>query len=263
VALSAGTIGAGRVRRLGALTVAIVGLVWSSEAAHADDAATKWNDALDRGIISRPHTTAEFEAGAIVLPSEPIAPAQRGGNLPAGLHIGKGDATIQIGAHFLYRATPIWAVGATVLFAPSPTEDTSYGLGGSSGLSRTHSRDYFFVGGEGRFVPLHYKLFEGWIGAQLGGIIVADRFTTTNAGTYEAPVGYPQVNERTEGLSGGAQVGLSYSFGESFIVGFTLRASVWYLPSTPNCSAIGDCATLTNSTFVAEGGFLFGYRLPL
>jgi hypothetical protein len=252
-----------RRRRFGVALVLGMGCASAPEAARADDEVTKWNEELDRGIISRPHTTAEFEAGAIVLPSEPISPAQRGGSLPAGLHIGKGDATVQIGAHFLYRATPIWAVGATVLFAPSPTEDTTYGLGGSSGLSRTHSRDYFFVGGEARLIPLHYKLFEGWIGAQLGGIIVADRFTTTNPGTYVAPVGYPQVNERTEGLSGGAQLGLSYSFGESFIVGFTLRASVWYLPSTPNCSAIGDCATLTNSTFVAEGGFLFGYRLPL
>jgi hypothetical protein len=231
--------------------------------ARADDDVTRWNDAVEHSIISRPHTIAMFEAGAIVLPSEPISPAQRGGNLPAGLEIGKGDATIQIGAHFLYRATPWWAMGAMVLFAPDPTTDTSYGLGGSSGLSRTHSRDYFFVGGEVRFIPLHVKLFEGWVGAQLGGTIIADRFTTTNAATYVAPVGYPQVSERTEGLSAGGQIGISYSFTESFIVGFTVRMDGWYLPSTPNCSAIGDCSTLTKSALVFEGGFLFGYRLPL
>ncbi len=229
----------------------------------ADDATTKWNDALAHDVISRPNTVAEFEAGAIVLPSEPISVAQRGGNLPAGLEIGKGDATIQIGGHFLYRASPRWLVGAMVLFAPNPTTDTGYGVSGMSGLSRTHSRDYFFVGAEARYIPLHYKLLEGWVGAQVGGIIIADRFTTTNAATYMAPVGYPQVSERTEGLSGGLQAGVSYSFAESFLVGFTLRANIWYLPSTPNCSAIGDCATLTRSADVFEGGVLFGYRLPL
>jgi len=243
--------------------VSLAGFALGSPA-RADDPSDmqKWNEALDRGLISRPHTIAEFEIGAIVLPSAPISAGQKGGNV-GPLQIGTGDATIQVGVHTLYRATPIWAIGATVLFAPDPTTDTGYGLGGQSGLSRSHSRDYFFVGAEGRFIPLHYRLFEGWLGIQAGGIIIADRFTTTNAGAYAAPVGYPQVNERTEGLSGGFQAGLSYSFSESFLVGFTLRANGWLLPSTPQCDALNDCATLSHSAIVYEGGFLFGYRLPL
>jgi len=244
-----------------ALPLLALGLGISS-AAHADD-VEKWNDALDRGVISRPHTVAELEAGAIVLPSAPISLAQRGGNLPVGLEIGKGDATIQLGMHLLYRATPTWEIGAEVLFAPRPTSDTGYGLGGSSGLQRTHSRDYLAIGAELRWIPLHYKLFEGWIGTQAGGIIIADRFTTTNAGAYSPEFGAPQVNERTEGFFAGGQVGVSYSFSESFMVGFTLRVDGWLLPSTPQCSAIGDCATLRNGAAVFEGGFLFGYRLPL
>ena len=127
---------------------------------------------------------AELEPGAIVLPSAPISAAQRGGDLPAGLQIGKGDATIQIGVHLPLPRPPSWAVGAGVLLAPRPTSDTGYGLGGSSGLQRTHSRDYFFVGAEGRYIPLHHKLFEGWVGAQAGTIIIADRFTTDNPGAY-------------------------------------------------------------------------------
>jgi hypothetical protein len=250
-----------------AVALGLASLTLAPAAARADDTraddVTRWNEALDRGLISRPHTIAELEAGAIVLPSAPISLAQRGGSLPAGLEIGKGDATLQLGMHLLYRATPTWAIGAMVLFAPNPTSDTGYGLGGSSGLSRTHSRDYLFIGAEGRYVPLHYKLFEGWIGAQAGGIIIADRFTTNNAGAYSTTLGAPQVDERTEGFSGGGQIGVSYSFSESFVVGFTLRADAWFLPSTPQCSAIGDCATLRNTAAVYEGGFLFGYRLPL
>jgi hypothetical protein len=239
--------------------LALAGLAGTSRG----DDDPRWTEALDRGLISRPHTVAELEAGAIVLPSAPISPAQRGGNLPAGLQIGKGDATIQVGGHVLFRATPSWAVGAAMLLAPNPTSDTGYGLGGSSGLQRTHSRDYFFVGAEGRYIPLHHKLFEGWVGAQAGVIVIADRFTTNNVGAYSPTLGAPQVNERTEGFSAGVQAGLSYSFSESFVVGFTLRADAWVLPSTPQCSAIGDCATLTNSAIVYEGGFLIGYRLPL
>ena len=248
--------------------IGLAAFVWLASAgpgarvARADDIAS-WNEQLDRGIISRPHTIAELELGAIVLPSAPISPAQRGGNLPVGLQIGKGDATIQLGTHLLYRATPNWAVGAVVIFAPRPTNDTGYGLGGSSGLSRTHARDYLFVGAEGRYVPLHYKLFEGWIGAQAGGIIIADRFTTTSSGAFSPTLGAPQVDERTEGFSLGGQIGLSYSFSESFVVGFTLRADGWFLPSTPQCSSIGDCATLSSTSVVYEGGFLFGYRIPL
>jgi hypothetical protein len=242
--------------------VALAALVMLAGSARADDVA-QWNEALDRGLIARPHTIAELEAGAIVLPSAPISLAQRGGSLPAGLEIGKGDATIQLGAHVLYRAAPSWAVGALVAFGPNPTSDTGYGLGGSSGLQRTHSRDYLFVGGEVRWIPLHYKLFEGWFGGQGGGIIIADRFTTTEPGAYSPMLGYAQVNERTEGFSVGGQIGVSYSVSESFVVGFTLRMDGWLLPSTPQCSAIGDCATLTKSALVFEGGFLFGYRLPL
>ena len=163
----------------------------------------------------------------------------------------------------LYRGGARWAIGATASFAPRPTSDTGYGLGGSSGLARSHSRDYLFVGGEARFIPLHYRLFEGWVGAQLGGIIIADRFTATNAGIYSPIIPAATVNERTEGLSGGLQVGMSYSFSESFVVGFLLRADAWVLPSTPNCDAIGDCATLRKTAAVYEGGFTFGYRLPL
>lgn len=254
----------GSLRRAFALAGGVT-VTASAGAVRADDAAevARWNDALDRGLTSRPHTLAEVEGGAIVLPSEPISPGNRGGSVLPGLHIGKGDATIQIGVHVLYRAAPSWSIGAAVLFAPDPTSDTSYGLGGSSGLMRTHSRDYFFTGVEGRFIPLHYRVWEGSIGVQTGVVVIADCFITTNAGAYAVPAGYPEVNERTEGLSGGVQLGVNYSFSESFIVGFTLRASVWYLPSTPTCDALGDCATLTNSAAVFEGGFLLGYRLPL
>jgi hypothetical protein len=244
--------------------VAVAGaFVVSSLATHARaDDVEKWNDALDRGVISRPHTLAELEVGAIVLPSAPISNGQRGGNVPL-IGIGTGDATIQLGMHLLYRATPSFAIGAAVLFAPRPTSDTGYGLGGSSGLSRTHSRDYLFIGAEGRWIPFHYKLFEGWLGAQAGAIIIADRFTTNNAGAYSDELGAPQVNERTEGFSTGLQAGISYSFGDSFVVAFALRANAWILPSSPQCSAIGDCATLDKSTIVYEGGILIGYRLPL
>lgn len=253
-------------RRAVAVTCGVVASVVASTG-HADEVQT-WNDNLAQAVISRPHTVAEIEIGAIVLPEAPVSSAHRGGNLPIGLHIGEGDATIQLGMHLLYRGGAKWAIGASALFAPSPTSDSGYGIGGSSGLDRSHSRDYFFVGGEARYIPLHYRLFEGWLGAQAGAVVIADRFTTNNSGAYTAVAlsdtgGYPVVNERTEGFSMGLQAGISYSFSDSFVVGFVLRSNVWLLPKTPSCDAIGDCATLNTTTAVFEGAFLFGYRLPL
>lgn len=219
------------------------------------------SDALAR-IIDRPHTVAELEAGIIALPNAPISPGQRGGDTPfVGQIIGRGDATIQTGIHVLYRWNRNWAVGAGALFAPSPTSDTEYG--GLSSLPRTHARSYLFMGGEGRYVPFHYKYFEAWVGLSSGAVIVADRFTT-EAG-YEVPtiLGTRDVTIRTEGFAFGVQAGGTYYLSENWLGGANLRGYHWILPEGRRCSSIGDCATLAGSVQVFELGLTVGYRLPL
>ncbi|HSO33945.1 MAG TPA: hypothetical protein VLT33_15535 [Labilithrix sp.] len=217
-------------------------------------------DAALARIIDRPHTIAELEAGVIALPNAPISAGQSGGDTPFGT-IGRGDATMQIGLHVLYRWNRTFAVGAGVLFSPLPTSDTEYG--GLRALPRTHARSYFFMGAEGRYIPLHYKFLEAWVGLSVGGVVIADRFTT-NAGDEVAPIiGTKEITVRTEGFAFGLQFGGTYFLSENWIAGANFRAYRWILPEAQRCSSIGDCATLSGTVEALELGITIGYRLPL
>lgn len=217
-------------------------------------------DALLR-IIDRPHTVAELEVGFIALPNAPISPAQRGGDTPLVGKIGRGDATMKTGIHVLYRWSRDYEIGAGAFFAPSPTSDEQYG--GLGSLPRTHARSYFFAGLEGRYIPVHYKYFEVWVGLSMGAVVVADRFTT-NAGEKVPPIlGTPDLTLRTEGFAVGVQGGGSYFLSENVILGANVRGYHWILPEEPGCTAIGDCATLGGSVQAFEVGITIGYRLPL
>jgi hypothetical protein len=230
------------------------------DAARAPEPTAEATSAALSRIIDRPHTVAELEAGIIALPTAPISAGQSGGATPFGT-IGRGDATLSTGIHVLYRWHRDFAAGAGVLFSPLPTSDTEYG--GLRALPRTHARSYFFIGGEGRYIPLHYRFLEGWVGVSVGGVVVADRFTT-NAGGDVAPIlGTKEVTVRTEGFAFGLQLGGSYFLSENWIAGATFRGYRWVLPDTPRCSSIGDCATLSGAVEVLELGLTIGYRLPL
>jgi hypothetical protein len=213
-------------------------------------------------LIDRPHTIAELEVGAIALPTAPISKATSGGDTPLLKGVfGKGDATIQTGLHLLYRGGRDWALGAGALFAPSPTSDSN--AGGLGILPRTHSRSYLFLGTEGRYVPLHLRMVEGWVGLTAGGIIVADRFTTDVGDRVPAILGTKEVTVRTEGFSLGVQTGVSWMFMDRWVAGAIFRADRWILPNSPACTPIGDCATLTGTVAAFEAGLTIGYRIPL
>ncbi|MDB4935648.1 MAG: hypothetical protein JWP87_2620 [Labilithrix sp.] len=231
-----------------------------AEPVPAPKPSTNASDAALARIIDRPHTVAELEAGIIALPNAPISAGQSGGDTPFGT-IGHGDATLQTGLHVLYRWHRDFAAGAGVLFAPFPTSDPEYG--GLRSLPRTHSRSYFFIGGEGRYIPLHYRFLEAWVGVSIGGVVIADRFTT-DAGDKVAPIlGTKEVTVRTEGFAFGLQLGGNYYLSENWIAGLNFRAYRWVLPDTPRCSSIGDCATLSGNVEALELGLTIGYRLPL
>jgi hypothetical protein len=214
-----------------------------------------------RTLIDRPHTIAEFEIGFIALPTAPISNNQKGGKVPFLGTISKGDATLQTGLHLLYRGDREWAIGAGALFAPFPTSDSN--AGGLGPLPRTHARSYLTLGAEGRYVPLHLKWLEGWLGLTLGGVVIADRFTTDVGDPVPPILGTKQVTVRTEGFAVGLQAGLSWMFAERWVAGAAFRADRWVLPDSPQCTPIGDCATVTGSVAAFEAGLTIGYRIPL
>ena len=215
-------------------------------------------------LLDRSHTVAEAEAGIIALPRAPISASNRGGSTPIGA-VGNGDATIEIGAHILYRPDRAWALGAGVMFAPRPTSDPNYG--GAGGLIRTHSRSYLFLGGEFRFFPFRSRWIEFWVGATGGTIVVADRFTTNSAPTVPSLLGTNQITVNTGGLSVGAQTGLDYLITDSLKAGLAVRGDLWFLPNedrqVSSCDAIGDCPTLHGAVAAFELGVSVGYRIPL
>jgi hypothetical protein len=215
-------------------------------------------------LLDRPHTVAEFEAGIITLPGAPISAANQGGATFIG-RVGNGDATLQTGLHVLYRATRYWAVGAGALFAPRPTSDPNYG--GASGLPRTHSRSYLFLGGEGRYFPLHTRWFEGWVGVTAGAIVVGDRFSTDSAPAVPAILGTNIITTSTEGFAFGLQLGADYLITDQWVLGMTVRSDGWILPTervaSASCDPIYDCPTLSSTVAAFEFGLGVGYRIPL
>jgi hypothetical protein len=181
--------------------------------------------------------------------------------------VGNGDATLQTGLHLIYRATREWAIGAGALFAPRPTSDPNYG--GASGLSRSHSRSYLFLGAEGRYIPLRTRWIEAWGGITAGAIIIGDRFTTNNAPAVPSLLGTNTVTVSTEGFALGLELGIDYLISDELSVGLVLRGDRWTLPSQKpfsqqtSCDPIGDCPTLTGSAAAFEVGLSVGYRIPL
>jgi len=227
--------------------------------AKADDDDAQSTEAWLR-YIARPHTIALVEAGVIMLPFAPISPSQKGEifNVPIVSH---GDATIQLGIHILYRPFRDWEFGANFLFDPQPSADSEYG--GLSGLSRTHERAYFFIGGEGRYIPLHARSFEVFVGAQTGVVIVADRFTTNAGPALPAIFGETEVSLSSEGFFLGAQLGFDWYITDRIVAGLITRYNHWLLPDSTKCSPILDCTTLTGNVDSFDFGFTLGYRISL
>jgi hypothetical protein len=214
--------------------------------------------------LLRRYSVAELEAGIIALPSAPISKLNQSNSVPFGSHLfSKGDATILTGLHFLFRGAPWWAVGAGFLFGPSPTAES---IASAPGASRSHSRNYLTVSAQGRWIPLRSKYFEGWAGLALGGVVIADHYETDTPNVYDqypSVVGSRESNVRTEGYAIGAQAGVSWLFARSWVLGFAGRVDRWFLPSSPQCDVIYDCATITGSVTAFELGLTLGYRISL
>lgn len=242
-----------------------VGLVLAAGIARASDPPSDGrSDKTAAGtainFVQRPHTVALLEVGILALPGAPISSSQVGGDTPFG-RIGSGDATLQTGIDVLFRVSRDWVFGAGFLFGPRPTSDPEYG--GLGQLPRSHSRSYLQTTGEFRWVPLHTRFIEAWVGGTLGVVIIADRFETQAGASKPTVFGERVVTLRTEGLTLGVQAGFDWVITDRFVAGFAVRLAHWFLPGSPQCSPIGDCTTLLGSANAIGFGVNVGYRIPL
>lgn len=165
------------------------------------------------------------------------------------------------GLHFLYRGGRRWSIGAAGRFSPFPTVDEAYGEG--SGLERTHERAYFSATLEGRAYLLSEGPLQAYLGLEGGAVVVADRFRTLGGERLPAVYGEHNVSIRTEGLALSAMAGLNYALSDRWVLGALARSGGWFLPSEPNCTPVGDCATLRTDAGVVELGLTVGFRSPL
>ncbi len=149
--------------------------------------------------------------------------------------------------------------GAGFMFAPQPTSDKQSG----GGLERSHARSYLVAGVEARYFPLRYRLVEGWVGLGGSAVVIADRYSWTQAPRVPAILGSRTVTIQTEGAAIGIQAGGNWMFAECWVAGLSMRISRWILPKNAECSPVGDCATLSGSLEAFELGLTIGYRIPL
>src|SRR5439155_26199587 len=102
--------------------------------------------------------------------------------------------------------------------------------------SRSHARSYLQLGTEGRYIPIHLKTLEAWVGLTFGAVIIADRYVTNSGEDVPQLLGTKEVTVRTEGLSFGIQGGLDWMFAERLVAGLALRLDKWLLPSAARCA---------------------------
>jgi hypothetical protein len=193
--------------------------------------------------FSHPYGAIEFGVGVLALPDAKVCGE-------AGCD--RGDVSLEVDATPLFRASPLFAVGASATLALTPAQDVPQG---NQVFPREHSRRYFEAEGVGRYYLTHGRSFELWTGLSLGLVVVSDNFRTKGAPEV-ALIGGDSANIATEGVSVGLATGATFRLTESLRLGGALRVSNWFLPSTPQRisfyeeSSLADRVTMINLALV-------------
>jgi hypothetical protein len=196
---------------------------------------------------------AEFGTGLLTLPGAEVCV-----NLKAGCT--KGDNSIIVTAWPLFRRGNI-AIGAGVLLGLTSSSDAP--RNDPPDIPRSHWRRYYSVEAAARYyVPLTETL-DGWVGLTTGLGVVSDTFQAQKGLTDLALVGPRGLVIMTEGGTLGLGIGLQHAFSENWLLGGALRASEWFLPSTPAKDPLGDEASLKGVVTMLDLGITLAYRSRL
>ena len=220
--------------------------------AWADETASTRSALAARGV-DRPYTLAQLGLGLLTLPAADVCLKSR----PCT----KGDTSIEIDFWQMYRAHRRFAVGAGGTVALRPTTDSPPS---EAGIDRSHTRSYFMVEGQGRYYAIESPLFEAWVGATAGIVIVSDRYAIDDPDKRVwALIGPRASTTSTEGATVGALIGAEWSFAPNWAAGLSARYMRWFLPHEPATTVFLDRATLTDQQSVVQIGISCSYRIAL
>jgi hypothetical protein len=232
------------------LLVAVAIVSWSSlgHAAGGEDIRRlpDSEDTVTRG-------QAEFGVGLLALPGAEVCSERR-------LGCTNGDASVVVSALPMFRRGN-FAIGAGVMLGLTSSSDAP--RNDPPDVPRDHWRRYFTVEMTARYyVPLTPTL-DGWVGVMTGLAVVSDTFQPQAGLSDQALVGPRGLVILTEGGSIGAGAGISHALSENWLIGGSLRASEWFLPTTPARDPLGDEASLTGLVTTVELGVNLAYRSRL
>jgi hypothetical protein len=130
-------------------------------------------------------------------------------------------------------------------------------------VPRDHWRRYFTVEVTGRYYVALTPTLDGWVGVMTGLAVVNDTFQPQAGLTEQALIGPRGLVLLTEGGTLGAGVGVTHAASENWLIGGSLRASEWFLPTTPARDPLGDEASLKGIVTTIELGVTLAYRSRL
>jgi hypothetical protein len=133
-------------------------------------------------------------------------------------------------------------------------------------LQREHSRSYFLVEGQFRYLLPPLSKWHWWVGASGGVAVINDAWTTI--GDREPPadtafVGPRAVTLSTEGGTVGISAGGHWMITDHWLFGTQVKYANWILPGERATTPVGDSASLAGRIDVLEVGLFGGFRIPL
>jgi hypothetical protein len=196
---------------------------------------------------------AEFGVGLLALPGAEVCIERKVGCT-------NGDSSVVVSGWPMFRRGN-FAIGAGVMLGLTSSSDAP--RNDPPDVPRDHWRRYFTVEMTARYyVPLTPTL-DAWVGIMTGLAVVNDTFQSQAGLSDQALVGPRALVLLTEGGSLGAGAGISHALSENWLIGGSLRASEWFLPTTPARDPLGDEASLTGLVTTVELGVNLAYRSRL
>jgi len=205
-----------------------------------------------------PHAAIQLGVGMLALPFAEACPVEG----PDGPECEPAETALGFGLQSLIRLDEFgFGGGITWDFGLRPTTGA-----GDESLDREHSRSYLLVEGHFRYYLPRFAIWDSWVGASMGGVVVNDSWSTlADRDPYADTdfVGPRTVTLRTEGLAVAIGAGLDWRFFRRWKFATHLRYSNWLLPTEREATPLGDLASLAGRVDCIEFGLMVGFLLPI